>query len=631
MPHLQYTAPDGKPTRLALVRKLTTIGSSPDSDLIIDHPGVGDAHATLTHEPGRFRLESTARSNPFFVNGKKTRSLDLRHGEIFVIGDVELTFSALDEPTTSPSNGANALHRHDSAGGPRDGSSSALQLAAMQKLQNFSRLLAEPASLEGLLDELIDQVVSLTRASKGFLVLASDGKPDDDPSSYEIRVARNLEREPVDDPAALLSDDIIREVITSKKPQIISDALHDTRFQNSLSVINLKLSSVMCAPLLVRGELLGLMYVGNNDVVDLFTAEQLDSLEVFASQAALFIKNARLLNELRSEKTELAERLENVKFGSIIGACPQMIEVYKRVDKVASTDITVLVTGETGTGKELIAHEIHDRSPRARGPFVTVNCGAIPENLIESELFGHVKGSFTGAIANQVGKFQAADKGTIFLDEIGEMPLALQVKLLRVLQERQIQRVGDAKTMPIDVRVVAATNRELRHEVEVGNFREDLYFRLNVIGIELPPLRDRGNDVMLIARYLVGRFTSEFGKRFDPGNCFDESGIRAMLNFSWPGNIRQLENHLKKAMVLAEGPKIGAADLDLDVPEGAESPDDIVPLTEARDRWQREYINKVLAVNNGNRTKTARDLGVDPRTIFRHLEKIEKEKGELEA
>ncbi|HVI01529.1 MAG TPA: sigma 54-interacting transcriptional regulator [Enhygromyxa sp.] len=613
MPHLQYTAPDGKRVRLALVRRLTTIGSSRDNDLVIDHPDVADAHATLTHEPGRFRLESTARGNPFFVNGKKTRSLDLRHGECFVIGDIELTFSALDEAEAEP----------QKASGPRD--DSALQLAAMKKLQNFSRLLAEPADLDGLLNELIDQVVSLTHASKGFLVLAGEGKADD-PSSYEIRVARNLEREPVDDPAALLSDDIIREVITAKRPQIISDALHDTRFQNSLSVINLKLSSVMCAPLLVRGELLGLIYVGNNDIVDLFTPEQLDSLEVFASQAALFIKYARLVKELRSETTQLAERLENVKFGSITGACPQMIEVYKRVEKVASTDITVLVTGETGTGKELIAHEIHDRSPRARGPFVTVNCGAIPENLIESELFGHVKGAFTGAIANQIGKFQAADKGTIFLDEIGEMPLALQVKLLRVLQERQIQRVGDAKTIPIDVRVVAATNRELRREVELGRFREDLYFRLNVIGIELPPLRERGNDVILIARYLVARFTREFGDRFDAQTCFDESSIRAMLNFSWPGNIRQLENHLKKAMVLAEGPRITAADLDLDVPEGAESPDDIVPLTEARERWQREYINKVLALNNGNRTKTARDLGVDPRTIFRHLEK---EKGEV--
>ncbi|PRQ07355.1 sigma 54-interacting transcriptional regulator [Enhygromyxa salina] len=612
MPHLQYTAPDGKPTRLEIVRRLTTIGSSRDSDVIIDSPDVAPAHATLSHEPGRYRLESTARSNPFFVNGKKTRSLDLRHGELFVIGDRELTFSALDE--VAGTQRTDAIHDE-----------TALQLAAMHKLQNFSRLLSEPADLDGLLDELIDQVVSLTHASKGFLVLAGASNPED-PTGYEIRVARNLEREPVDDPAALLSDDIISAVISSKKPQIISDALHDTRFQNSLSVINLKLSSVMCAPLLVRGELLGLIYVGNNDIIDLFTTEQLETLEVFASQAALFIKNATLLNELRTEKTELAERLENVKFGSIIGACPQMIEVYKRVEKVASTDITVLVTGETGTGKELIAHEIHDRSPRAKGPFVTVNCGAIPENLIESELFGHVKGAFTGAIATQIGKFQAADRGTIFLDEIGEMPLALQVKLLRVLQERQIQRVGDAKTVPIDVRVVAATNRELRREVDEGNFREDLYFRLNVIGVELPPLRQRGTDVLLVARYLVSRFTKEFGNRFDPQSCFDESAERAMINFSWPGNIRQLENHLKKAMVLAEGPRIGAADLDLDVPAGAASPEDVIPLAEARDNWQRAYIDKVLALNNGNRTKTARDLGVDPRTIFRHLEKLEKEK-----
>jgi transcriptional regulator with GAF, ATPase, and Fis domain len=530
---------------------------------------------------------------------------------VFVVGDVELTFSSIDEAPAK-------------RGGVQD--ESALQLAAMNRLQNFSRLLAEPADLDGLLNELIDQVVALTKASKGFLVLAGASHPDG--SGYEVRVARNLEREPVDDPAELLSDDIIHAVISSKKPQIISDALHDTRFQNSLSVINLALSSVMCVPLLVRGELLGLIYVGNNDIIDLFTQSQLEMLEVFASQAALFVKNATLLNELRSEKTVLVERLENVKFGSITGSCPQMIEVYKRVEKVASTDITVLVTGETGTGKELIAHEIHARSPRAKGPFVTVNCGAIPENLIESELFGHIKGSFTGAVANQIGKFQAADKGTIFLDEIGEMPLALQVKLLRVLQERQIQRVGDAKAVPIDVRVVAATNRELRREVEDGRFREDLYFRLNVIGIELPPLRERGSDVLLIARYLIARFSKEFGGRFDSQTCFDDGAMRAMVNFSWPGNIRQLENHLKKAMVLAEGPRITAADLDLAVPAGQSSPEDILPLNEARERWQREYINHALALNSGNRTKTARDLGVDPRTIFRHLEKLEKEKQE---
>lgn len=605
MPYLQYNGPDGQSVRYEIHRKLTTIGSAPDCNLVINGLEVADTHCTLTHDPGRYKLESTSRGNPFFLGGKKTRGHELKHGDIVVIGGIEISFSAIDAP-------------QDKKG---DDEAAELQLSAMVRLQEFSAHLLLSTDLTGLLDELIDQVVALTKASKGFLVLANAGD-----AEYEVRVARNLERQPVDDPAMLLSDDIIREVITSREAQIISDAYNDKRFQNSMSVINLRLSSVMCVPLISRGELLGLIYVGNDDVVALFTAEQLEMLKVFAGQAALLIKNAQVLNELRADAKELGEKLENIKFGSIIGGCPAMIEVYNRVEKVASTDITVLITGETGTGKELIAREIHERSPRKGGPFVTVNCGAIPENLIESELFGHVKGAFTGAVRDQVGKFLAADKGTLFLDEIGELPLAMQVKLLRALQEKQVQRVGDTKTTPVDIRIVAATNRELKKEVEHGNFREDLYFRLNVIGIELPPLRERGDDVLLVARYLVERYAKEYGRDWDGKGALDSSAERALLKFSWPGNIRQLENHIRKAIVLAEGTQITAADLDLELPQGAGEPESIIPLTEARDRWQREYINKVLALNDGNRTKTARDLGVDPRTIFRHLEKEEKEK-----
>jgi transcriptional regulator with GAF, ATPase, and Fis domain len=501
-----------------------------------------------------------------------------------------------------------------------------VQLAGMRRLLDFSRMMAEPADLQPLLEELVDQVVALTKASKGFLVLAeADG-------TYSVRVARNLERAAISDPAELLSDDIVREVMQSRRAQIISDALSDRRFQNSLSVMNLRLSSVMCAPLQVRGDFLGLIYVGNDAVVDLFRPEQLEALEVFASQAALFIRAARAMNELRSAKQGLEGRLEAFRFGSIIGACPAMLEVYRKVEKVAGLDVTVLVTGETGTGKELIAHEIHARSPRARGPFVTVNCGAIPENLIESELFGHVKGAFTGAIANQMGKFQAADGGTIFLDEIGELPLPMQVKLLRVLQERAFQRVGDTKATTIDIRVVAATNRDLRKEVAEQRFREDLFFRLDVVGIELPPLRERGDDVLVIARYLVARFAREYGRAIDAEQPFTDPAVHALLKFSWPGNIRQLENHIKKALVLSDGPRITPVDLGLDLELGRgeedspSSPEDVLPLADARERWQRTYINRILALNGGNRTKTARDLGVDPRTIFRHLEK-EAERG----
>jgi len=608
MPYLQYTGSDGAQQRFQINRRLTAIGSSSECHLVLEGPDVAATHCTLSHEPGRYKLESAARSTPFFLRGKKTRNHELQHGDVLKIGGHELVFSAVDAaPEPKPP------AREERQGPP---------LAAMQQLQAFSELLAKPADLEGLLEELIDQVVAISKASKGFLVLSSGE------GQYEIVVARNVERKSVEDPSELLSDNIIREVITSKQAQIISDAYADDRFQNSLSVMALKLCSVMCVPLLVRGELIGLLYVGNDDVRDLFRTEQLETLKVFAAQAALFVKNAQLVGALRSESAQLAERLESVKFGKIIGACPQMIEVFGRVEKVASTDITVLVNGETGTGKELIAREIHDRSPRADQPFITVNCGAIPENLIESELFGHVKGAFTGAVANQIGKFQAADNGTIFLDEVGELPLQLQVKLLRVLQEKQIQKVGEAKTTPIDARVVAATNRDLAEEVKGGRFREDLYFRLNVIGVELPPLRERGDDILLIARYLIGRYAKEYGRDIDPGKALSNSAINAMMRFSWPGNIRQLENHIKKALVLADGPQITAKDLDLEGPEGTTaSEDEILTLSEAREQWQRAYINRVLALNGGNRTKTARDLGVDPRTIFRHLEKVEKRAG----
>jgi transcriptional regulator with PAS, ATPase and Fis domain len=274
----------------------------------------------------------------------------------------------------------------------------------------------------------------------------------------------------------------------------------------------------------------------------------------------------------------------------------------------------VLITGETGTGKELIAREIHNRSPRKSGPFVVVNCGAIPENLMESELFGHVRGAFTGAVATRQGKFQQADNGTLFLDEIGEMPVNMQVKLLRALQERVVIKVGDSKPERCDIRVVAATHRDLDERIKTGEFREDLYYRLNVVNLHLPPVRERGDDVLVIAKFLLAKYGEEYGAKV---KGFTPNALIAMRKYSWPGNVRQLENRIKKALVLCDRTLIGPEDLDL-FPEALEP---IMSLTQAREDFQRRYILEVLERNNGNRTKTARDLGVDPRTIFRYLER----------
>ncbi|MCB9538003.1 MAG: sigma 54-interacting transcriptional regulator [Myxococcales bacterium] len=577
-----------------IVRKITSIGADRDNDVVVEGAEVAPTHAHIRLEGGRFVLVSTARANTLRVNGRKTRKHPLEHADAIELGDATLRFNLWDEPTTIEV-------QRDVV--PQD------ELKAYRRLLAFSTSLAQKQDVDAMLEALMDEVVQLTGADKGFLVLTNDG------DGLRVQTARNLNRESMEATLDHVSDSIISRAMQAREPVIVSDALNDTTFRASASVMQLKLCSVMCVPLVFAGELLGLIYVGNDNVVNLFEQQHLDVLVVFAGQAALLVQHAMQRAALSQDNARLRQALEGEKFGSIVGSCDAMKAVFRKVEKVAATDINVLVLGETGTGKELIAREIHRRSPRAEGPFVAVNCGAIPENLMESELFGHRRGAFTGAVENKVGSFQAANGGTLFLDEIGEMPVHLQVKLLRAIQERVITRVGDTKPTPVDLRLVVATNVDLEEAIKEGRFREDLYYRINVVGIELPPLRDRDDDVVLIARFLLSKYAESFGR---PVVGFTNDAIIAMRKHAWPGNIRELENRLKKGVVLADGPKLTPEDLDLD--------DDVLagrvlPLAEAKDAFQRRYIDEVLALNDGNRTKTARDLGVDPRTIFRHLEK----------
>jgi transcriptional regulator with GAF, ATPase, and Fis domain len=573
-----------------IYKKITSMGRSDEVDVVLPDPGLGDSHAYIHFDGRDFNIATTERDAELFVNGRKRNKHRLTHEDRIRLGVIELEFSLYDEPVTDET-AARTL----------------AELNSYKKLFEFSQKLMENYELPALLDALLDVVVQVTNADKGFIVLVESGEP-------VVKVARNLRRETISDAVSHLSDSILARVMRSRQPLIISDALSHAEFKNSLSVVNLKLTSVLCVPMLEKGNTLGLIYVGNDNVAQLFDDTHLEVLTIFAAQASLLICNALLVNELQLDNKSLQERIEQIRFGEILGSSPPMQEVFRKVQKVAATDISVLVTGETGTGKELIAREIHTRSGRAKGPFVTINCGAIPENLLESELFGHARGAFTGAVANKAGRFQSANGGTLFLDEIGEMPLALQVKLLRAIQERVVTRVGDTHAEPIDIRVLTATNRDLDVEIKAGRFREDLYYRLNVVHIHLPPLRDRGDDIVVLARYMVGRYSPEYGGRV---RGLTPQAVAAIRRHRWPGNIRELENRLKKAVVLADKALLGPEDLDL-------QPEDLPPvlsLTDAKDKFQREYINEILALNNGNRTKTARDLGVDPRTIFRHLEK----------
>jgi transcriptional regulator with GAF, ATPase, and Fis domain len=458
----------------------------------------------------------------------------------------------------------------------------------MRRLFELSQRLMQTQTLDEQLEALLDAVIGATHAAKGFLLRMQEGEP-------RLVAARNLGGKALATGAEQLSDSIVGKVIATRQPLIVSDALRDTMFGRSESVMNLQLRSVMCAPLVTRGELLGLIYVGNDAVRGLFGEQHLDVLSVFAAQASLLLQNALLLAELRSDKDKLEEQLHQKSFGDLVGTSPSLVEVFRKVEKVAGTDISVLITGETGTGKELIAREIHRRSPRASGPFVVVNCGAIPENLMESELFGHVRGAFTGAVATRPGKFQSAHAGTLFLDEIGEMPVALQVKLLRALQEKVVTKVGDTKSERTDIRVVAATNRDLEAEIKKGSFREDLYYRLNVVNLHLPPLRARGDDTLLLAKFLLQKYAAELNPKV---KGFTPNALIAIRKYEWPGNVRQLENRIRKAIVLCDKSLVGPEDLDL-FPEALTA---IMTLAQAREDFQRRYILEVLERNNGNRT-----------------------------
>ncbi len=326
------------------------------------------------------------------------------------------------------------------------------------------------------------------------------------------------------------------------------------------------------------------------------------------------LRRALRLHTLESENRELRQQA-SAAFEGMLGTSPKMQEVFGAIRKVATVDAQVLVLGESGTGKELAAHAVHRLSARAEGPFVPINCAAIPEALLESELFGHEKGAFTGAHTTRRGRIESANGGTLFLDEIGELPLPLQVKLLRFLQDHKIERVGGRASISVDVRVISATNADLRQLMDEGRFRDDLYYRLGVVTLTLPPLRDREDDTVLIAEALARRHASEAGRKL---HGFTKDAIAAMRSHSWPGNVRELENRVRRAVVMAEGSRISAADLEL--AKGAAS--SRLGLRELRAGLERDTIKAALKRNRGNISQTAAELGISRPTLYGLLAKF---------
>ncbi|MDI1451057.1 sigma 54-interacting transcriptional regulator [Polyangium sp. 6x1] len=508
----------------------------------------------------------------------------------------------------------------------------------LARLLDLYRKLNGTDEASGILVMALDAAIELTGAERGFLVL-------EDPRSGALHVpaARNVDREQIGKVHLKFSRSIAEQAMRTAQPVCTADAREDERFRGNASVHAMRLRSVIAVPIRSPDGVIGALYLDNRFTEARFREADIDLLLGFADHVALVLRRARLIDDLRRRTEELeAERskveelarlqaAEIVRLGDevrakqealdhrhddrgMVGRSPALRRVLATLDRVVASPLPVLVLGESGTGKELVARAVHDASGRRAGPFVGINCAALPASLLEAELFGHKRGAFTGADRDRAGLMVAASGGTLFLDELGEMPLEVQAKLLRVLQERVVRPLGSDTTVPVDFRLVCATNRTLRAEVRFGRFREDLYYRVGVVEVTLPPLRDRLEDLPELAAHLITRAARELGRK---APRITPSAMRVLLAHSWPGNVRELENVLMKAIVLAEGDEIRAQDLGL---SGAR-PLPSRRIERPRGDAEREAILRALADNDWNAAQAARSLAIPRATFYRRLDR----------
>lgn len=370
-----------------------------------------------------------------------------------------------------------------------------------------------------------------------------------------------------------------------------------------------------------------IMLTGNSERDNALKAMQVGAYDFYPkppvlSELKVIICRAFHLANLEEQNRSLqrAIELKSRESGGMIGQCPEMLSIFSTIKKVAPSDVSIFITGENGTGKELVAQAIHEAGLRKKGPFIPINCGAIPENLLESELFGHEKGAFTGAHAMVQGKLQYANKGTLFLDEIGELPVNLQVKLLRFLQEGVIQRVGGRLDIPIDTRTVCATNVDIVRAIKEGKFREDLYYRISVISINLPPLRERGDDILILANYFLRMFNDEYRKKV---RRFSSASVNFLKSYEWPGNVRELRNRVQRSIIMSDSAALEPTDLgcEMELTALLENIQPAISLREARDRVEREMIAAAIDRQNGSIVKAAEALGVSRPTLYDLMKK----------
>ena len=490
-------------------------------------------------------------------------------------------------------------------------------------LLDIARSLNSIGRVRELLDRVLVYALEITDADRAYLLQR------DDRGALRAIASRTRDGSP-GDPSVVseISHTILDRVLDQGRTLYVSDALNNPDFMSRRSVRELSLRTVVCVPLRGPSSVVGALYVDSQSVSGLIEGEGVELLEAFASQAAIALESASnrealevTAETLQAENRTLKQALgKRAHWDRLLGRSPAMEKVFLILDRVVGNSVTVLLQGETGTGKELVAQALHFNGPRSEANFIPVNCGALPENLLESELFGYRKGAFTGAERDHPGLVEAAHGGTLFLDEIGELTPPLQVKLLRVLQEGEVRRIGETMPRKVDVRFVAATNRELAEEVRAGRFREDLYYRVNVVTIQLPPVRERGDDVILLADHFLSRVRERANR---PGLHFGPEARRLLLSHPWPGNVRELANAVERAAALADSDRLEPQDL---IPAAAPSralrPPREGTLKETLLKAEEAAILDALGESGGNISQAARLLGVSRQHLHTRIRRL---------
>lgn len=634
-----------------------TAGRDVGIELPLKDTAVSRRHFRLEPSPRGWRLIDLGSRNQTFLNGEAVKEALLADGDIVRVGDTEMRFESPGAPLQATGIASTIIKRlslaKQPAGlleriegmerslgeqGPEQDPEKALR-EALGRVENIFELYGEMAgttSPDALFQKLLqeigpsigaDRAAVLLREKDDWVVRASQS------SSGESCDFRGKGREEVDEKVHI-SRTIIEEVAEEGKAILSANTLSDERFRDKQSVIGEEIVSVVAAPIRASGKTAGVIYADRRGPKPAFTEADLQLLVAATRPAGALLVKLHAEEELRRENRNLFRSIAETK--KIIGQSRPIEEILEFIRRSAPTPMTVLIEGETGTGKELVASAIHYSSPRRGRPFIAINCAALPENLVESELFGHERGAFTGAVTRRKGRFELADTGTVFLDEAGELSLACQAKLLRLLEEKEFERVGGAESVKVDVRIIAATNKNLLQLVNEGAFREDLYYRLSVLNVRIPALRDRPEDIPLLSEHFLSA-SSGLKK-------LDKLAEKKLLSYHWPGNVRQLKNVLESAVVLGSGPWIKPDDLLLpEAPEkieglaqgkgqlAARSPGD-KSLGESGGKdnaqglgpWQpmslqdleRNHIQRVIEHTGGNKKKAAEILGIERCTLY---------------